>query len=50
MPSQVGKMAERALRALFIEEYPFPHSNMYVRKQSPSLIVALKGSMSRVLQ
>ena len=49
MPSQLGKMAERALRTLFIE-YPFPHSNIYERKQNPSLIVALKGSMSRVLQ
>ena len=50
MPSQVGKMAERAFQALFIEEYQFPDSNMYVRKQNPSLIVASKGSMSRVLQ
>ena len=31
MPSQVGKIAERALRALFSEEYPFPDLNMYIR-------------------
>ena len=50
MTSQISKMAERALCALFLEAYPFPDSNMYVRKQSPSLIVALKGTMSGVLQ
>ena len=50
MPSQVGKMAEKALRALFMKKYPFLDSNMYLRKQSPSLIVALKRCMSRVLQ
>ena len=50
MPSQIGKMAERVFRALFIEAYSFPDSNMYVRKQSPSLIIALKESMSGVLQ
>ena len=30
MLSQMGKMAERALHALFVEEYPFLDSNMYV--------------------